>query len=51
MSEEARDVFCFQEGRIILLTRKINLEGVRHLLCVEEREFKLDKHLGRVRVV
>lgn len=27
---------------------KINLEGVGHLLCMGERAFKLDEHLGRV---
>lgn len=30
---------------------KINLEGVGHLLCMEEKEFKLDERLGKVRVV
>lgn len=30
---------------------KINLEGVGHLLCMGERAFKLDEHLGKVRVV
>lgn len=29
---------------------KIDLEGVRHLLCVKEGAFKLDEHLGKVRV-
>lgn len=52
MSEESiSKSLGFHRGKIILLTMKINLEGVRHLLCMGERAFKLDEHLGKVRVV
>lgn len=52
MSEESiSKSLGFHRGKIILLTMKINLEGVGHLLCMGERAFKLDEHLGKVRVV
>lgn len=52
MSEESiSKSISFHRGRIVLLTMKINLEDVGHLLCMGERAFQLDEYLGKVRVV